>query len=143
MCILSHLVSSRSTQLVALTLLLTLKCLHFLPSSLNYPFHLIFLSTTSSVCAEILSSPLRLRSLPPCFSAPAYRLQHSSSVLLLGGLCQRTTATVLIYPCSQSPEESFCRRDPCIIVHQLHTKLMTRGYVGQARMMQQTCTEGP
>ena len=32
--------------------------------------------------------------------------------------------------------------DPCIIVHQPYTKLMTRGYVGQAGMMQQTRTEG-
>lgn len=36
---------------------------------------------------------------------------------------------------------SFCHRDSCIIMHQIYTKLMTIGYVGQARMMPQTYTK--
>lgn len=41
-----------------------------------------------------------------------------------------------------SPGGPCCHKNSCIIILQQYTKLMTTGYVGQARMTQQTCTRG-
>lgn len=122
----------------------------FSPSSLNYVFH-FFLYSLHPASVQRCHHPLS-----QCAAfLPLNRLQCCSPVLLPGGSCQPATATALIYACvcvgacvwvtwrcSQPPEGPLWHREPCIIVHQLYTKLMTRGYVGQARMMQQTCTEG-
>lgn len=119
----------------------------------NYPFHLFLYSV------HPVSTLRYYQLLSDCavfhhVSLPMNRLQCCSCVFLLEGayvsewLLQLCFLCVFVSKCVPdialftSPGGPCCHKNSCIIILQQYTKLMTTGYVGQARMTQQTCTRG-